>query len=100
MANLGQLNEGDELSAVPSLPSWLLQVNEDQFVYALERVIDRPDLTERDKRILSLVEKEGSSNLLESRKYFEAETMVFARSASGTSTKMRKQTCLQLSARY
>lgn len=74
MANLGQLNEGDELSAVPSLPSWLLQVNEDQFVYALERVIDRPDLTERDKRILSLVEKEGSSNLLESRKYFEAET--------------------------
>lgn len=74
MANLGQLNEGDELPAVPSLPSWLLQVNEDQFVYALERVIDRPDLTERDKRILSLVEKEGSSNLLESRKYFEAET--------------------------
>lgn len=63
MANLGQLNEGDELPAVPSLPSWLLQVNEDQFVYALERVIDRPDLTERDKRILSLVEKEGSSNL-------------------------------------
>lgn len=74
MANLGQLNEGDELSAVPSLPSWLLQINEDKFVYALERVIDHPDLTERDKHILSLVEKEGSSNLLESRKYFEAET--------------------------
>lgn len=70
ISNLGQLNEGDKLAELPALPRWLLEIDEDQIARELGRILDHPNLTERDKRILSLVEKRGSSALSTSRDYF------------------------------
>ncbi|MDK7723890.1 AAA family ATPase [Slackia exigua] len=71
--DLNRLSEGEELPGVPPLPDWLFEIDEDQIATELGRIIEHPDLTDRDRRILSLAEREGMGTLTKSRNYFKID---------------------------
>lgn len=74
IADLGQLNESEELQGVPVLENWIFEIDEEAIASELRRIVEHPNLTKRDKHILSLVEREGSDVLSESKEYFEIES--------------------------
>lgn len=65
-----KLTEGSKLPGVPEIPHALSAFSETDVIALLSRKIDEPLLSDREKRLLEIAQKVGTSRLSESREYF------------------------------
>ena len=49
----------EKLPACPTIPSWMSLIDEEQILSLLRKPIEKPELTEREQRILSVIQNRG-----------------------------------------
>ena len=49
----------EKLPACPTIPSWMSLIDEEQVLSLLRKPIEKPELTEREQRILSVIQNRG-----------------------------------------
>lgn len=49
----------EKLPECPSIPSWMNDIDEEKILFLLSKPIEKPELTEREKRILSIIQDKG-----------------------------------------
>lgn len=49
----------EKLPACPTVPSWICLIDEEQILSLLRKPIEKPELTEREQRILSVIQNRG-----------------------------------------
>ena len=74
---LAHLKAGDLLPDVPVLPAFVTSVNESDLIGILARVIDKPVLNDREKRLLEVAEQLGTSRLRDASSYFSQDSVTY-----------------------
>lgn len=71
LSRLGSLKSGEPLSDAPTIPDWVEHLSEDAIRSALAKAIEKPELSDREKRIFDVVEKFGVNQVHHAVEYFE-----------------------------
>lgn len=74
LSRLGSLKSGEPLPDAPTIPEWVELLSEDAIRSALAKEIEKPELSEREKRIFDVVEKFGANQVHHAVEYFENPT--------------------------
>lgn len=70
---LSSLKAGDLLPDVPVLPAFVTSIRESDLIGTLAQAIDKPVLSDREKRLMEVAEQLGTSRLREASSYFSQE---------------------------
>ena len=73
LSRLRSLKSGELMQDAPTIPDWVERLSEDAIRSALAEEIEKPDLSDREKRIFDAVEKFGATQVHQAVAYFEQQ---------------------------
>lgn len=77
LKKLSDLSEGESLPSVPSVPDEMKQFDESTIVELLAKEIQKPILSDREKRLLEIAQQVGTRRLSEARDYFSKGNVTY-----------------------